>query len=301
MPLRLTRGVVVMNDSRAYRCIFCLQTDGGFQKEAHVIPESACNEDLVLPQGYECDRCNAEFSTIEQPIINSFPGQIFRMAFVKATSRGSKPTAKIKGGRITRVDSTAVPTIQVARHLSNPHVVRDNIEPEKSTFAWESWRPLSSRKLSAFLGKIALGYFCLQGVDIYSTEYSHLRNCAKLVNPASFIPFFIGAHPHPTQDIRLLGEGEATVHKTRPIWVTFPGFSGIIPTAQSLSPEDIRVLESFVGPNLPSQFLLITDPDWSKPVKFEMTLQPATEATRLQHRELWNSLTKGPDRGEPGS
>jgi len=290
-----------MEDSSTHRCIFCLQTDGGFRKEAHVIPESACNEDLVLPKGYECDRCNAEFSAIEQPIIRSFPGQIFRVGFVKKTGRGVKPTADIKGGKITRVDSSAGSTIQISRHSRNPNMVRDNIEPGKSTFIWESSQSLSGRKLSAFLAKIALGYFCLQGANIYSTEYNHLRKCAKSVDPASFIPFFIGVHPYPTQDIRLLGEGEAIVHKTRPVRVTFPGFSGIIPTAQSLSREEMRGLESFVGQNLPSQFLLITDPDWSKPIQFVMTLKPATEATRLQHRELWNSLTKGTDRGRPGS
>lgn len=290
-----------MDDSSAYRCIFCLRTDGGFQNEAHVIPESACNEDLVLPPGRECDRCNTAFSAIEQPIINSFPGQIFRVAFVKETSRGSKPTVKIKGGRIARVDSTAGSTLQITRHLGNPHVVRDNIEPEQSTFIWESRQPLSGRRLSALLAKIALGYFCLQGADVYSTEYNHLRECATSADPASFIPLFFGVHPHPTQDIRLLGEGEAAAHKTRPVWVTFPGFSGIIPTAQALSQEDIRELARFVGQNLPSQCLLITDPDWSKPIKFEMTLKPATEATRLQQRELWSSLTKGTDRGKPGS
>jgi hypothetical protein len=288
-----------MNDSSAYRCIFCLQNNGGFQKEAHVLPESACNEDLVLPQGHECDRCNAEFSAIEQPIIHSFPGQLFRVAFVKETSRGRTPTAKIQGGRITRADSPAGSTIQIAQHLSNPHVVQANIEPEKSTFTWESRQALSGRKLSAFLGKIALGYFCLQGADIYSTEYNHLRTCARSVDPASFIPCFIGVHPHPTQDIQLLGAGEAIVRQMRPLWITFPGFSGIIPTAPSLSQEDIRGLKNFVEHNLPSRFLLTTDPDWSKPIKVEMSGIPATEATKLQHRELWNAMTKDTDRGKP--
>ena len=102
-----------MEDSSTYRCIFCLQTDGGFQKEAHVIPESACNENLVLPKGRECDRCNNEFSAIEQPIIRSFPGQIFRVGFVKKTGRGDKPTADIKGGKITREDTAAGSEIRI--------------------------------------------------------------------------------------------------------------------------------------------------------------------------------------------
>lgn len=53
-----------MEESAAHRCIFCLKTDGGFKKEAHIIPESACNEDVVLPEGCECDRCNNAFSVI---------------------------------------------------------------------------------------------------------------------------------------------------------------------------------------------------------------------------------------------
>ena len=290
-----------MEDSSTYRCIFCLQTDGGFQKEAHVIPESACNENLVLPKGRECDRCNNEFSAIEQPIIRSFPGQIFRVGFVKKTGRGDKPTADIKGGKITRETLLLAPKSGSLRHSRNPHVVRDNIELEQSILIWENSQSLSGRNFLRFLGKDRAWILCLQGADIYSTEYNHLRKCAKSGDPASFIPFFLGVHPHSTQDIRLLGEGEATGHKTRPIWVTFPGFSGIIPTAQSLSQEDIRGLERFVGQNLPSQCLLITDPDWNKPIKFEMTLKPATEATRLQQRELWNSLAKSTDRGRPGS
>ena len=42
------------------RCIYHLGADGGFEKEAHLIPESSSNERCVLPPGRECDRCNGE-------------------------------------------------------------------------------------------------------------------------------------------------------------------------------------------------------------------------------------------------
>lgn len=285
-----------MDDSSgAHRCIFCLRTDGGFQKKAHVIPESACNEELVLPKGCECDRCNAVFSSIEQPIIRSLPGQIFRVGFVKKTKRGIKPTADIKGGRITSVDSSAGATLQILRHSRNPYVVEDKIEPEKSTFVWESSQSLLGRKFSAFLAKIALGYFCLQEVDVYSTDYDHLRKCAKSFDPSYFIPFFIGVHVDPSQDIRLLGEGEEIVHKAKPVWIRFPGFSGILPTAQHFPQASMLGLESFVTQNVPGHSL-ITDPDWSKPVRFTMILEPAIEVIRSQHRELWRFLSEGRNR-----
>jgi hypothetical protein len=277
-----------MDNSSAHRCIFCLRTDGGFQKEAHVIPESAGNEEnaIVLPQGGECDRCNAEFSPIEQPIIRSFPGQIFRVAFVKKTGRGDKPTADIQGGKITRVDSSDGPTIQILRHCKSPKTIRDTIEPEKFTLLWKSTQSLSGRKLSAFLAKIGLGYFCRQGVDVYSSAYDHLRTCAKSVDPAFFIPVFIGVYPGPDQNIQLLGSGEAIVHETRPVLVTFPGFAGIIPTAQYLSQEALRRLESFVRQNVQSPFFFITDAAWSKPIEFEVMVVPATEEIALQYQQF---------------
>ena len=53
------------------RCIYCCCTEGSFKKKAHLIPESASNEDILLPAGSECDRCNQKFSQIEQQVINN--------------------------------------------------------------------------------------------------------------------------------------------------------------------------------------------------------------------------------------
>ena len=129
---------------------------------------------------------------------------------------------------------------------SNPHATRDKIEPEKITFAWKSSQDLPGQKLFAFLAKIALGYLCLRGADIYSTDDDRLRKCARSDDPAFFIPFWIGIHPLPTQGIRFVGEGQPIIHKVSAVWVRFPGFSGIIPTAQNLSQEEVVELESFV-------------------------------------------------------
>jgi hypothetical protein len=219
---------------------------------------------------------------------------------VRKAGRKDNPTADIQGGKITRVDSSDGSTIQILRHSRNPKTISDNVEPEKITLMWKSTQALSGRKLSAFLAKIGLEYFCHQGIDVYSSAYDHLRQCAKSVDPSFFIPVFIGIHPHSTQAIRLLGNGEAITQVTRPVWVVFPGFVGIIPTAQNLSEEALRGLERFIGQNVLNSFFLIVDPAWSKPIEFEMSLEPGTEATRLQYRELWKALTKGIDRGGAG-
>jgi hypothetical protein len=278
------------------RCIFCLRTDGGFEKEAHVIPESACNEDLLLPNGIECDRCNVEFSPIEQKVIRSFPGQFFRVAMVKETKRGKKPTADIKGGKIKRMDSFGRPTIQVLQYSRNPCTAYPNIEPEKSELIWNGQK-LSGQHVSAFLAKICLGYFCLQGEEIYGTGYDHLRECVRSVGSSPFIPFFVGVHSGPTQSIQLLGTEGEIIREVRSVWVTFPGFSGILPTVKNPSQDAVYRLESFLQRNMTAQFLLVTDPTWCKPIRVKLTLEPKTEAGRLQHRKIWDSLNT--DRVKP--
>ncbi len=53
----------------------------------------------------------------------SYPGQIFRVAFVKKTSRGSKPIADIQGGKTTCIDPST--------GSINPDTIRDNTRSGK--------------------------------------------------------------------------------------------------------------------------------------------------------------------------
>jgi len=274
------------------RCIYHLGTDGGFEKEAHLIPERASNEDCLLPPGRECDVCNGKFGKLEQYIIRAFPGQFFRVAYVEETSRGRTPTANIRGGKITRAepspDSEADPTVRILGYRANPETVETVLEPDRSITTFKL-KPLSGRRVSAFLARIALGYLCLEGRDVYASEYDHLRACALTSDPEDpsfFIPCFIGIHAAPTQEIRWFRNGESRLDALWAIQVTFPGFAGIIATARDLSPDDLEYLEAAVKQHPPG-FLFVRHPGLTKPFTFVMTLFPATDENRRQLRELW--------------
>jgi hypothetical protein len=275
-----------MNAVAQNKCIFCLCSDKSFTKEAHIIPESAGNEKLIVPKGYECDECNEEFSVSEQQVLRSFPGQFFRVAFVDKTKRGVPPTSDIKGGKLTRVPSSERPTIQIRQYAQNPYAGECTIEQDRSEITWEA-QHFSAPKVSAFLAKISLEYFCLQGADVYSAEYDNLRCCAKSHGSSPFIPFFIGVHAEPTQAVELLSANKEIVEALRPVWVRFPGFSAIIPTSKTVQNSALERLQSFIQEELPGQFLLISEPNWEKPIKVKLTLIPCSEVAQEGQHKLW--------------
>lgn len=268
------------------KCIFCLRSDRSFTEETHIIPESAGNQKLLLPKGYECDECNEGFSVVEQHILRTFPGQLFRVAFVDKTKRGVPPTSDIKGGKLKRVPSPQRPTIQIRQYSQNPHAGKYTIDQNKSEITWEA-RHLSAPKVSAFLAKISLEYFCLQGVDVYSGEYDNLRSCAKSCGSSPFMPFFIGIHPEPTQAVELLSASKELLQASKPIWVRFPGFSAVIPTSKTLQNSALECLHAFILKEMSGQFLLISDSNWEKPIKVKLTLIPCSEVAKEDHLKLW--------------
>jgi len=273
-----------MNVETQNKCIFCLRSDRTFLKEAHIIPESAGNEKLVLPKGFECDDCNEGFSVIEQQVLRSFPGQIFRVAFVEKTKRGHPPTSGIKGGKIKRIPSPERPTIQIRQHSKNPNTGKFTMDENSSKITWEA-QNLSARKVSAFLAKISLEYFCLKKTNVYASEYDSLRLCAQTYGDSPFIPFFLGLHVESTQAVRLIS-GTKDVDSLKPVWITSPGFSGVIPTMKFLQDKSLEILRSFITKKLPGSFLLVSDQNCEKPIKVNLTLTPASAIAKASHSKL---------------
>jgi len=281
--------VILMNVTAQKKCIFCLRSDRDFLKEAHIIPESAGNEKLALPKGYECDDCNESFSVIEQQVLRSFPGQIFRVAFVEKTKRGYPPTSDIKGGKIKRISTPERPTIQIRQHSNNWNSGKFKIDENKSEIPWESHK-LSGRKVSALLAKMSLEYFCLKTKDVYTSEYDNLRDCAKSHGRSPFIPFFIGLHVEPTQAIELISDDKNKIDSLKPIWIRFPGFSAVIATDSSLQSSSLEVLRSFISQELPGQFLFISDQNWEKRIKVNLSLPPASDIAKESYNRLLKKL-----------
>jgi len=271
------------------KCIFCLRSDRAFTKEAHIIPESGSNEKLIIPAGYECDECNEGFSVTEQHVLRTFPGQFFRVAFVDKTKRGKAPTSSIKGGKLRRVQSPERPTIQIKQYSQNPHSGKHSIEQGRSEITWEA-QNLSGPKVSAFLAKISLEYFCLRKENVYTSEYENLRCCANSCGSSPFIPFFIGIHAESTQAVQLLSDNRKILEASKPVWIRFPGFSGIVPTSKILQTIELERLRSFIIEEMPGQFLFISDPNWEKPIKVNLTLIPSSKIAKEGHNKLWQEF-----------
>jgi hypothetical protein len=55
-------------------CIYCRTQTTGKEGLPHVIPEAPGPNDLVLPRGAECDKCNHYFGRKLEPNLYRYPG-----------------------------------------------------------------------------------------------------------------------------------------------------------------------------------------------------------------------------------
>ena len=75
-------------------CIYCLNTEGSFTSEEHVIPESLGNDDVVLPKGCVCDACNNGVLSILDNALRRFePIAWSQVMYVPHTKAGKFPKA----------------------------------------------------------------------------------------------------------------------------------------------------------------------------------------------------------------
>jgi hypothetical protein len=86
------------------RCIYCLSDDGSFTSVEHVLPEAMGNQEVVLPQGVVCDRCNNEtLSRLDQYFIEQDAIKLLIVFFVPLTKKGRYPTASNQQFTIARI------------------------------------------------------------------------------------------------------------------------------------------------------------------------------------------------------
>jgi hypothetical protein len=109
------------------------------------------------------------------PSLRSFPGQLCRVALVKSTNRGSKPTADRQGGEISRRASAPGSSSQRVQHAQNPDTSREHLAPELFALIWKRTPARTGWPLSACLAKIRLGYGWLHGAAVSSAEYEQRR------------------------------------------------------------------------------------------------------------------------------
>jgi hypothetical protein len=75
-------------------CIYCLNKSAPFNSEEHIIPEALGNEELILPRGYVCDRCNnGILSRLDNFLLDFEPISFLRVIYSPYTKAGKLPKA----------------------------------------------------------------------------------------------------------------------------------------------------------------------------------------------------------------
>ena len=106
-------------------CIYCRTQTTGKEGLPHIIPEALGPNDLVLPGGAECDKCNHYFGRKLEPNLYRYPGVALALqlwAFTERRGSGS--------------DSALSSVLTKARHrlAATPSRVRLIGQPERGAF-----------------------------------------------------------------------------------------------------------------------------------------------------------------------
>jgi len=91
------------------KCIYCLQTIGSFKSEEHIFPESLGNDELILPKGYVCDKCNnGVLAQLDDVLIKFEPIAFLQVQLVPHTKDGSLPKANFQNMSMERTSPTHI-------------------------------------------------------------------------------------------------------------------------------------------------------------------------------------------------
>ncbi len=89
-----TQGYKLSNRESLNHCIYCLKKSAPFNSEEHIFPEALGNEELILPRGYVCDKCNnGVLSRLDNFLLEFEPVSFLRVIYSPYTKAGKLPKA----------------------------------------------------------------------------------------------------------------------------------------------------------------------------------------------------------------
>lgn len=146
------------------KCIYCLQKTGKFNSEEHIFPESLGNDELVLPKGYVCDKCNnGILAQLDEALIKFEPIAFLQVQLVLHTKDGSLPKANFQNMSIERTSLNHIKI--VAKDKSGKIQNKTPLGDDWYSFSVNMrGRPVTqkfARILGRALFKIALGIVAL--------------------------------------------------------------------------------------------------------------------------------------------
>lgn len=85
------------------QCIYCLTTTASFTSEEHIFPESLGNDELILPKGFVCDKCNNEvLAGLDNVLLKFEPIAMLQVQFVPYKKDGNLPAANFQNFSMKR-------------------------------------------------------------------------------------------------------------------------------------------------------------------------------------------------------
>lgn len=136
-------------------CIYCLSTgpEGDFTTMEHVYPESLGNQDLILPKGSVCQKCNNTIlSDLDKYLVEHDPINLLRVFFVPWNPKTGK-YLQARSQRLT-IRRSAPREIVIEPHGLSAQDLR---QLRDGQIPWLGKRPFNPIALGRSLFKIGLG------------------------------------------------------------------------------------------------------------------------------------------------
>lgn len=160
------------------KCIYCLTISATFTSEEHVFPESLGNDELVLPKGYVCDKCNNEvLAQLDNALLKFEPVAMLQVQFVPYTKDGKLPKANFQNLSMERTSPRNV-TVKAKDKTGRPKNKKHLGDGWYSFTVEMKGKRFSPKLLGRALYKIALGMVALsQGHEqACSPKFDAVRN-----------------------------------------------------------------------------------------------------------------------------
>lgn len=170
-------------------CLFCRQSDGGFTSREHVFSEGLGNDQIILPPGVVCDRCNNRYlSRLDQTLLDFMPISIRRTMLGVTTKAGRLPRFRFSEGTVDHVPGVggADPTLIVNERRPRPMIREIQRSPDgRVKLEWNGsggrrMTPRYAAELSNALLKTALECAWIDhGEMMLEARFDHVRQAVR--------------------------------------------------------------------------------------------------------------------------
>ena len=146
------------------KCIYCLEIKGNFKSEEHIFPESLGNDEIVLPKGYVCDKCNnGILSQLDTVLLKFEPIAFLQIQFVPFTKDGSLPKASFQNITMERTSPNNINVVSKYKsgEIKNKTPLGDGWYSYSLNMIGKPVTQKSIKMLGRALFKIALGTVAL--------------------------------------------------------------------------------------------------------------------------------------------